>query len=114
MKPESPKTFKESSSICNSICGLLYFPATIEENNEVRSIAELNNVRGGLWIRISDKDVEGVWKDAENRESLSFFNWSDGQPNNWRDQDYGYMHSAGFWADANGLDGYIHLLCELS
>ena len=33
------------------------------------------------WIRISDVDNKGIWRDIENNASVIFTNWASGHPN---------------------------------
>ena len=99
--------------ICESICGAMYFPSTLTENNEVQAI--IKNY-GYIWIRISDAEKEGTWKDPDNKEVLTFTNWDSGQPNNsGGDQHWGFMRSSdGEWGDADDSYALSYIVCELT
>ena len=107
------KTWRQAYNICESICGALYFPSTRTENNEVYAI--MWNY-GSIWIRISDEEREGTWKDPDNKESLTFTNWYWSQPDSYGgDHDWGTMskYSGQWYADSDsGTNSYI--VCELT
>ena len=114
LKPEDSKKFREAKTICESICGAMYFPLTLIENNEVTAIMKKYGT-SSIWIRLSDKEKEGVWKDPDNKEILTFTNWESGQPNNWRGIQYwADMHSNGRWSDDTDTDSFSHIICEFS
>ena len=116
LKPHSPKTFHEAENLCKSICGRIYFPSSLAENNEVFEIASKGGfIDEDIWLRITDEDTEGIWKDAENEESLTFKNWGNGQPNNLsrNGQHHAFFLSSGKWGDANAdHDHFPHVICE--
>ena len=59
LKPDSAKTFDEATSLCKTICGRIYFPSSLAENNEVFKIAR----KGGSKeedIRCSDYVYECI------------------------------------------------------
>lgn len=116
LKPSDSKTFYDAESLCNSICGAIYFPSTLVEYNEVFEIA----LKGGfqtedIWLRLSDEETEGVWKDPDNRETLIFENWVGGQPNNVANsQHHVYIQSnSGQWGDVKASWEAKHVICEL-
>ena len=115
LKPDSKKNFHEAESLCKSICGKIYFPSTLVENNEVAEIAHKGGSTGAdIWLRITDEETEGIWKDVENRENLSFKNWAKDQPNN----SGGDQHHASFtgekgrWGDLPASYRRTHVICE--
>ena len=110
VKPYSSKTFKEAKNLCESMCGAMYFPSTLAENNEVSGITKYR-----IWIRISDEEKEEVWKDPDDKEALTFANWDSGQPNNgWGGQHCGYMNNDGKWGDDNDKTSLDYIVCELT
>ena len=69
------------------------------ENNEIAAIVNANNCVN-IWIRLSDEEKEGSWKDPDNKEILTFTNWGSGQPNNsGGPQSWCDMNSKGEWND---------------
>ena len=70
---DSDKTWREAYNICKSICGAMYFPSTRIENKEVAALVEKHGA-SWIWLRISDEEREGHWKDPDNKESLTFTN----------------------------------------
>ena len=56
---------------------------------------------------------EGVWKDPDNKEVLTFTNWAQGQPDNYRDnENYGMFWYSGKWNDAPAAYSVSYILCE--
>ena len=115
LKPDSGKTFYGAGSLCKSICGSLYFPSTLAENNEVFAIASRAKLdTDDVWLRLSDEEKEGVWKDPENRETLTFQNWERGQPNNVKGrQHHANFKAPGKWNDFPATHKFRHVVCEL-
>ena len=116
LRPSAKKSFYHAKSICESICGNLYFPSTLVENNIVRFIAKDNGAPDhNIWLRLSDHEEEGVWKDPDNKDALTFTNWSEPQPDNFNGiEHFGIFSYAGMWNDAREAHGVSHILCELT
>ena len=67
-----------------------------------------------IWLRISDEEEEGLWKDPDNKEILTFTNGAQGQPDNYRDnENYGMFWYSGKWNDAPAAYSVSYILCEL-
>ena len=67
-----------------------------------------------IWLRLSDLEEEGVWKDPDNKETLTFTNWADGQPDNYKgDEHFGMFWHSGKWNDGNKI-AVKYILCELT
>ena len=114
LKPKEEKTFQQAKNICESICGSMYFPSTLTENNEVTAIIRKNHIYD-IWIRISDEQTEGVWKDPDNKEALTFTNWYPGEPDNWNGQEHrGSMLNDGKWVDYKRDKAMSYIICELT
>ena len=77
----SGKTNDQSRFLCAGICGRMFLPSSQKENDEVSSILRRNGVIKSAWIRISDVDNKGIWRDIENNASVIFTNWASGHPN---------------------------------
>ena len=116
LKPPERKSFFKAKSVCESICGNLYFPSTLIESLVVRNIARDHGAPDyDIWLRISDAEEEGVWKDPDDKEVLNFTNWSPSQPDNAHGQEnYGIYWYAGKWNDGNAVYGVSYIVCELS
>ena len=83
--------------ICESICGAMYFPSTLTESKEIATIMK-NHQKTDIywvWIRLSDQVEEGVWKDPDNKEILTFTNWYLSEPNNR----FGRQHWRFMWSN---------------
>ena len=91
----------------------MYFPSTLAENNEVQAIRKEYGI---FWIRISDEEKEGTWKDPDNKEVLTFTNWNYDQPNNsGGPQSWGEMYySDGKWNDDSDTGTNDYIVCELT
>ena len=76
------KTYKQAKSVCENICGRLYLPSTLKENDEVESVLNscLVNRRcgydiGNVWLRMTYNETVGIWYDPDNKEDLTFLNF---------------------------------------
>ena len=76
-------TYEKAKSVCENICGRLYFPSTLKENDEVESF--LNRWRGNryrwpdfekVWLRMTYNETVGTWYDPDNKEDLTFLNFN--------------------------------------
>ena len=117
LKPDGQKNFIEAEKLCKSICGSIYFPSSLAENNEVYEIARQQKPDNeDIWLRLSDGETEGIWKDPENRETLTFTNWVHGQPNNYDGaQDHVlFFRTLGQWNDVGASQIVKHVICEFS
>ena len=110
LKPNVKKNFRQSKKICDSICGDLYFPSTLEENNEVATLMRERDIYD-LLLRISDIEQEWEWKDPDHKEVLHFTNWAQTQPNSG--EHYAVMSRNGRWWDKNVKHLVSHILCQL-
>ena len=102
------------------MCGDLYFPSTLKDDLEIYSLFgqhwdETGNIIGWHWIRISDEGTEGIWKDPENKENLTFTNWAEGSPKNISMNDHAVINYHGKWVNTYGPACVAsEVLCELS
>ena len=114
LKQGDRKTFHKAESLCKSICGSIYFPSSLAENNEVIDIARKGG-SGDIWIRLTDEEAEGIWKDPENRDYLTFNNWEEGQPNNYDNEQHhaAFTGDLGKWNDSPAASAMIHVICEI-
>ena len=110
LKPAVKKNFRQAKKICDSICGDLYFPSTLEENNEVAAIIKERDIYD-LLLRISDIEQEWVWKDTDHKEVLHFTNWAGTQPNSG--EHYAAMARNGKWWDKKEKHLVSYILCQL-
>ena len=117
LKPVKKKNFNEAQKLCKSICGSIYFPSSLAENNEVFEIARTAKTEHeDIWLRLSDEQTEGVWKDFESREDLTFTNWDKGQPNNYDGIQHRvlFIRNSGKWNDAVFSFLVTHVICEFT
>ena len=110
------KTYHDANRVCHSICGDLYFPSTLKENNEVERVLDKKDNGVDItyvWLRITFDPIDGVWKDADYKENLNFTNfddWSSKMPG----ANHAVMYSTGKWDYApESYDTMSpHVLCE--
>lgn len=103
--------------VCEIVCGKVFLPASIEENQQAASFLATHSIFRA-WIRASDRNEEGVWKDFETLEDIKIANWFSGEPNDNDDphggEDYAVLIKNGDWNDLYyGGYGATHILCEL-
>ena len=119
LQSNGTNSFGKAKGTCESICGAMYFPSSLAEIKEVAQIMK-NHAKTDnfwIWIRLSDQEKEGEWKDPDNKEILTFTNWSSGHPNNRNGrQHWGYMWSnwAGRWGALSDGGSTYHIACELT
>ena len=100
---------RQAYNTCKSICGSLYFPSFLIENNEVLALIKNHIGYTGIWLRISNE--EGHWKDPDDKESMIFTNWDPyNQPGK---EHWGTMWFDGYWYDASDTETLSHFVCEL-
>ena len=106
------KNFLDSLFFCRKICGRMVLPSNQKESDELNSIAK--RFRKYFWIRYSDVEREGHWRDFDNDAIVNFRNWGSGQPRNYNsDYDFAVMYgSDGKLYDVTRSDTY-NVVCEL-
>ena len=84
-------TYEQAKSVCENICGRLYLPLTLKENDEVVSVLKgcCVNLCGcrvnrcsfdveDIWLRMTYNETDGTWYDPDNKEDLTFLNFHRG------------------------------------
>ena len=102
---DNHNTYENAKSVCENICGRLYFPSTLKENDEVKSVLNRRCIDddGRFWLRLAFNQtwanqvptrsynetkpsrtwydhMVGTWYDPDKKENLTFLNFhhSDG------------------------------------
>ena len=77
-------TYEKAKSVCENICGRLYFPSTLKEIDEIESVLNRCRVKGrcrddigDIWLRMTYNETVGTWYDPDNKEDLTFLNFND-------------------------------------
>ena len=111
-----PRPDIEAQKLCESICGNIYYPSTLDENLEVEHVLD-DGVGFGhwftddVWIRIVFNRTEHKWKDAGNIETNIEYYFRNG------DTDKGHvsMDGLGKWESRSWTESLSeYILCELS
>ena len=122
-------TYETAKSVCENICGRLYFPSTLKDNFEVYSILDRVNGRyksGYIWLRMTYNETVETWYDPDNKEDLTFLKF---HPNDkiydctgkWYCEEGGakehhaVMDNNGKWWSREGDKKYSeYVFCELT
>ena len=102
------KGFFDTLFFCKSICGRMFIPISQNENDEVHSIMK----RNGAWdffIRLTDSNKEGIWRDPETDEIANFTNW--GYDESMSESYVLFSKKDGKWYETS--DSSSMVVCEL-
>ena len=71
------KTYDKAKTVCENICGNLYFPSFKWETVKLGVILDKchNRSVGRVWIRIFYNKTAEIWQDIDNKENLTFTNF---------------------------------------
>ena len=108
------QSFHETFFFCKKICGKMVLPASQKESDELSTISKKYLMH--FWIRFSDADKEGQWRDFGNNSVVNFTNWEIKQPAS-EAHDFAYMnhYHDGKLTSSYKSNQYISaIVCELS
>jgi len=92
----------DAKTICEANEGYLAIPNSVAESDFIQSVSGFE--QPAIWIGLSDQTSEGSWIDVQGN-SVNFFNWYPGEPNNVGDEDFVYIHNQGdgigYWNDSH-------------
>ena len=99
-KSNGTVTWKQAKAISDSLKGYLAIPNTAAENTFLRTLT------GGslTWMGVTDEVTEGKYRTVQG-DSVTYFNWKAGQPDNFNDEDYIHLDANGQWND--GPNSYL-------
>ena len=71
---------------------------------------------GWFFIRLSDEESEGIWRDPDGKENLTFTNWEERPNGRYRDvSDHAIMDYDGKWRDSTETyEASEFILCEFT
>jgi len=92
-------TWKQAAKIADSLGGYLAIPNSEAEQTFIASYVGTTF----HWLGLTDEKTEGTWLDILGN-TLTYFKWDAGQPDNYGDEDYIHTKNGG-WNDAP--DSYI-------
>ena len=70
---------------------------------------------GWFFIRLSDEETEGIWKDPDGKENLTFTNWDEDRSDYRHVADHVIMNYDGKWYDTTEtFDASEFVLCEFT
>jgi len=103
--------------VCEAVCGRLFLPISSEENEQAASFIQTQHVHY-VWLRASDKDQEGMWRDLENEMvEVKYTNWGKNEPNDSNSEEFAILGASGHWNDffhgETKLYFKVKILCEL-
>ena len=117
VREEDDLVYDDAKSICEHICGNIYFPSSLEENDETETALDDGYVStffsDPVWIRIVYDKTVGNWTDPDNIEKLTFDNFGYGEDATYRG--HVIMRGYGRWDTKFGTHSLSeYALCELS
>ena len=85
------------------------------ESKEIRTIAYGQEIYSSFWLRITDEEREGIWRDPDNNEALVFTNWDEESRSKYPDvSDNVLLDYGANWFDTVGSFTVPYVLCELT
>ena len=89
-----------ATRVCETICGQVFLPKSSEENQQAAKFINTNHV-SSVWLRATDRDREGIWRDLQFWTLLKFKKWRRKEPNNSGNygEYYVVMDVNGNWSD---------------
>ena len=111
-------TYEKAKSVCENICGRLYLPSTLKENDEVESVlvGHLKSY-GNVWLRMTYNETVRTWYDPDNKEGLSFLNFDpcDNINSTYTREHHAMLDWMGdWWSKAGNMYHSQFVLCELT
>ena len=111
------KTYDGAANYCRSIRGLLVEPKTTAETDEVFNFAKAQQnkfwTEDRFWIGLNDKNQENRFVYESNAKQAGFTRWSQGQPDNYNDEDCVEIWHGNEWNDAK-CDSKFPFVCQKS
>jgi hypothetical protein len=86
----------EADGTCRQYGGHLVTITSKEENQALLQAIKSKNINVSLWIGLTDKDDEGIWKWVTG-EKLGYTYWDIQQPDNWTGPGPGGEDYAAIW-----------------
>ena len=86
------KTWSDAKKWCESKGGHLVTITSAEEQAFAAKLVS-DKKKNWYWIGATDERVEGTWRWVTG-EKVEYANWSEGEPNNWRDNEGNYENYA--------------------
>ena len=81
---------------------------------EIKSLLSHHFI-GYFFIRLSDEETEGIWKDPDGKEILVFTNWAEHPNGTYRHvSHHAIMDFDGNWLDTPQSFDANEVLCELT
>ena len=118
IQPSGNISCHDAKSLCDHICGRLYFPSSLSEITEIQKYENQNNDPWKIWIRIQYIKRYWFWKDSDNVQNLTILNWGVEEPKleaTNSGQANALMASDGKWYTSRGsYRNATHVICELS
>jgi hypothetical protein len=106
---DTPATWHVAKRKCEIVGGHLVRIQSSEEQTFIEEL--LKSCKGDrYWADGSDANIEGVWENSDGIK-LTYFNWENGEPNNWNIENELFISKNGRWGDqfCGNRVGYI---CE--
>ena len=100
------RTWAQAKATCNALGGHLATSTSKEKNSFLASLIG----RKTVWLGGSDEVKEGTWQWITG-EDWDYTNWTSGEPNNSKNEDFLALQPSGTWNDAGASASYYYI-CE--
>ena len=102
-------TWNNAKSLCETKG--MSLPIVRNANENAQLLSKIGTTGRGIWLGLSDESMEGHWKWTDG-SSMSYSNWSPGEPNGNRGENMGNMwKGTGKWNDNPAGDSSINVVC---
>ena len=80
---EPKKDFDETAQFCKNLGGMMAVAVDQDTTDLMNESFVSSGKAGGFYTGYTDREVEDVWVDVNEKKPITWPNWDVGEPNNW-------------------------------